>query len=415
MMACASLPPSLFQDKNDMPKKSFVFQGITTDTHANAVRDLFTVPKIKRVLISVAFVSESGVQQIEKELRTFAKQATVFAGIRNDITSYQALSLLHAITANLHTVDTGSRTMIFHPKMYMVRGETSARLLIGSANLTLGGLNNNIEAGMVLDFDLTVADDLTVIDEIEKQFIGLPKAYPDHVKLIKKLADLDTMLAQGRLTDEMALPPPRPATAVGIASGKDTVPRMILKAPPIRRPLKKAKAASKHTTLGKKTSGTKKGVAGSVDIAATVGVEFELVWESKPLTRRDLTIPDEKGTNPTGSINLDKGLLPSEVDHRHYFREEIFSELTWAPRSTTVEEAFAKFQLVLKGVSYGEFELAIRHTTGTTSKAYLQNNAMTRLSWGPMRDYIARPDLIDRTLVLFRDKVDPTRFILEMD
>lgn len=399
-----------------MPKKSFVFQGVTTKTHANAVRDLFTVPKITRVIISVAFVSESGVQQIEKELRAYAKQLTVFAGIRNDITSYQGLSLLHSITTKLHTVDTGSRTVIFHPKMYMVRGEGFARLLIGSANLTLGGLNNNIEAGMVIDFDLALADDLAVVDEIEKQLIGLPDEYPEHVTPIKKIADLDTMLAGGRLTDEMALTPPRPTTAADGSTGKDTVPRITLKVPPIRRALAKAKAAAKIKPPAKKPSGAKKGAAAEPQkVAAAVGVEFELVWESKPLTRRDLTIPDEKVTNPTGSINLDKGLLPGEVDHRHYFREDIFPDLNWAARSATVEEAFAKFQLVLKGISYGEYDLAIRHTTGTTSKAYKQKNAMTRLSWGPMREYIARPDLIGRTLALFRDKVDPTRFVLEMD
>ncbi len=399
-----------------MHKKSFVFQGFTTNTHANAVRDLFTVPKIKRVVLSVAFVSESGVQQIEPELRIYAKQLTVFAGIRNDITSHQGLSLLHSITKKLYAVDTGSRKLIFHPKMYMVRGEAYARLLIGSANLTLGGLNNNIEAGMVLDFDLSLADDLAVIDEIEKQLFGLPDEYPENVILVKKITDLDHMLAGGRLADEMAITPPRPTTSADGSSGSDTVPRIKLKVPPIRRAITKAKAVLKNPPQAKKPAGTKKGATvATVNIVATVGIEFELVWESKPLTRRDLNIPNEKGTNKTGSINLDKGLLPSDVDHRHYFRDDIFSNLAWAERTATVEEAFAKFQLVLKGISYGEFDLAIRHTTGTSSEAYKQKNAMTRLSWGPMREYIARPDLIGSTLALFRDKVDPTRFVLEMD
>lgn len=40
---------------------------------------------------------------------------------------------------------------------------------------------------------------------------------------------------------------------------------------------------------------------------------------------------------------------------------------------------------------------------------------MTRLSWGPMREYVASPDLIGRTLALYRDKVDPARFVLEID
>jgi hypothetical protein len=69
----------------------------------------------------------------------------------------------------------------------------------------------------------------------------------------------------------------------------------------------------------------------------------------------------------------------------------------------------------LKGISYGDFDLRIAHTMGTTSTSYLQRNAMTRLSWGPMRNLVARPDLIGRSLRLYRDEADATRFVLEID
>jgi hypothetical protein len=210
----------------------------------------------------------------------------------------------------------------------------------------------------------------------------------------------------------MADPPPRPTTSAGGAGASDTVPRIKLKVVPIRRALKKAKAAPKKP---KTPTPAKAGMPAPQPVPATVGVEFELVWESKQLTRRDLTIPVAAGTHATGSINLDKGLLLEDVDHRHYFRDDVFPHLAWTSKSATVDEAFAKFQLVLKGISYGELDLAIHHTNSTTSKAYIQRNAMTRLSWGPMREYIARPDLIGRTLALYRDKVDPTRFVLEID
>lgn len=140
----------------------------------------------------------------------------------------------------------------------------------------------------------------------------------------------------------------------------------------------------------------------------------KLLWSSKPLTRRDLTIPDQDGTHPTGSINLDKGLLDAEVDHRHYFRDEVFDHLTWASRSATVDEAVARFRLEVLGTSHGEHHLNIRHTTSTTTRAYEQKNAMTRLSWGPMKSHIQRDDLIGRTLELWRDGNDPTRFTLKI-
>ncbi|MCL1886726.1 MAG: phospholipase D family protein [Betaproteobacteria bacterium] len=397
-----------------MSKKAFILQGVTPKTHAEAIRELFDIPDIERVLLSIAFVSESGVQQIEDELKAHAACVTVFAGVRNNITSHQGLTRLLNIGSKLYTVDTGSRTIIFHPKLYLVCGKASARLVISSANLTLGGLNNNIEAGMLLDFDLTDPSDKIVVDEIEAQFTALPIDYPDHIVKVGARVDLDDMLVNGRLVDEMAILPPRPTTSAGGTGGGDTVPRIKLKVVPLRHALAKAKAMP-----------TKKPIKAPTMVTADetvpkpahpiVGVEFELVWESKPLTRRDLTIPDTAGTHATGSVNLDKGLLPESVDHRHYFRDNVFPHLVWATRSGTVDEAFAKFQLVLKGISYGEFDLAIRHTTSTTTETYKQRNAMTRLSWGPMREYVARPDLIGRTLALYRDKVDPMRFILEID
>jgi HKD family nuclease len=379
------------------------------------VRELFDVPNIKKAILSVAFVSESGVQQIENQLEEHAALVTVYAGIRNDITSHQGLALLHNIGVKLYTVDTGSRNVIFHPKLYLVRGKSAARFVVGSANLTLGGLNNNIEAGLVIDFDLTNADDKAVVDEIETQLTSLPTEYPDHVVKAGTIAGLNELLTSGRLVDEMAITPPRPSTSATGTGGAVTTPRMKLKVTPIHRAFAKAKVAPKKSKPPKAPVGAKAGAIAQTPAPATIGIEFELVWESKPLTRRDLTIPNAKGTHPTGSVNLDKGLLPEDVDHRHYFREDVFPHLAWARRSTTVDETYAKFQLVLKGISYGEFDLPIRHTTGTTSKAYKQKNAMTRLSWGPMREYVARPDLIGRTLALYRDKADPARFVLEVD
>jgi hypothetical protein len=399
-----------------MARKEFILQGFTARTHGDAVRELFDVDDIRRVVLSVAFVSESGVQEIQRELTAHGAQLIVFAGIRNDITSDQGLVRLHSIPGSrLYTVDTGSRTVLFHPKVYLVRGRIRARLLVGSANLTLGGLNNNVEAGMMLDFDLDDADDEAVVQGIEACLAALPVEYPSHVVRVGAVAELDEMLVSGRLVDEMAIPPPRPTTSAGGTGVSDTVPRIKLKVNPLRSALRRARAIPKRPKAPRVAAARRAGARARVHVPATVGVQFELVWESKPLTRRDLSIPDAVGTHAAGSVNLDKGLLPEPVDHRSYFRDEVFAALPWSKSSATTDEAYAKFQLVIKGISYGEYDLRIGHTTSKTSRSFRQNNAMTRLSWGPMREYIAREDLIDRTLALYRDEVDPTRFVLEID
>lgn len=405
-----------------MAEKEFILQGFTARTHANAVREIFDVDNIQNVILSVAFVSDSGVQELAQRLAPYSAVSTIFAGIRNDITSIQGLTSLLSLAGNLFVVDTGSRNVLFHPKLYFVKGADRAKLVIGSANLTLGGLNNNIEAGMLIDFDLADANDRSSVEKIEEQFASLANDYPENIIRVAAKAELDVMLANGRITDESIAAPPKPGTSSGSGTGNgssDPIPRIKLKVPPLRAKLKKAKAAAKATVAKPAKKAAAAPVAppvSGVPVATAAGVQFELVWESKALTRRDLNVPDGATTNKTGSISLDKGLLPLDVDHRHYFRETIFNQLTWAATNTaTTEEAYAKFHLVIKGISYGEFDLRIGHTIGTDSKAYKQNNAMTRLSWGPVKNLVGNEDLIDRTLSLFRDMADPARFVLEID
>lgn len=406
-----------------MTKSTFILQGFTAKTHTEAVLRLFDVVDVERAILSVAFVSKSGADLLAPKLGIHGPKTKAFIGIRNDITSTQGAAQLLAAGTSLFVVDTGSRNVLFHPKLYLVRGKTEARLIIGSANLTLGGMNNNIEAGVAIDIDLTNAAERTLVDAIEVEFDALAAKYPSHILPITTLAELDALEASGRLIDELAAPPPRPVNS-GTSPASDTVPRIKLKVPPLRRLLLAAKKAAKPAakvaapTAAKKTVGApKKPVAPPAAVApapAAIGVKYELVWESKPLTRRDLNIPKAAGSHATGSINLDKGLLADGVDHKDYFRKDVFAGLTWQATSRpTMEEAYGKFQLVLKGISYGEFDLRIGHSSA--KKTYAQNNAMTRLSWGPMRVYIARPDLIDRTLLLYRDMADPTRFVLEID
>ena len=279
-------------------------------------------------------------------------------------------------------------------------------MIIGSANLTLGGLNNNIESSVVLELDLTEDNDLNFVESIFAEFDGLVADYPRHVARVEHIADLEALHAQWRLVDEASSSLPQ--GVAGDAKNADDLPTIGLRVPPLRSRVKRPRA-----TQGRSPSGT----TPTVGDADSFGVpHLELLWQSKALTERDLGIPSGKNTHATGSINLDKGLLDEPVDHRRYFRDEVFAALDWKPsRHPTVEEAHARFRLVVKGVDWGEFSLRIGHTTNTTSKAYLQRNAMTRLSWGPMKEFVARRDLVGRTMALYQDKSNFARYVVEID
>lgn len=242
-----------------MATAKFILQGFTANTHIEALQWLFELPDIQKVLISVAFVSEGGVERIEAHVAQHAACATVFAGVRNDATSYQGLVRLHRIVHELYTVDTGSRTLIFHPKLYLVRGREHARLMIGSANLTLAGLNNNIEAGMLLDFDLKEAVDKAEVDEIERLFAASVSDYPNHVCKVTDISDLDRLLTADRLIDERN----DPELEISVESdheprlvdqehadevNQDDLPRIKLKTKLLRRGMVEINSAQEETS-----------------------------------------------------------------------------------------------------------------------------------------------------------------------
>lgn len=398
-----------------MANKSFILQGFTARTHKAAIHDLFDVEDIQRVIVSVAFVNLGGVELLEEKLQAHPGTTTAFIGIRNDITTIQGARRLLDLGVTLFTVDTGTRRVIFHPKIYLVRGARQAKLIVGSANLTPGGLNNNIEAGIVVECDLASEADRTLVESIEASFDTAQAEHPDNITRITTAAQLEAQHEIGLLLDEMAASPPRPASS-GTSTSDDTTPRIKLKVTPIFSSIAAAKRAAKNAAMPAAPAKVQEPEPGE-EQPPTEGVELELVWQSKELTRRDLNIPEEdSNTNPTGSINLDKGLLPEDVDHRHYFREDVFEALTWSgTNKATVDEAYARFQLVVRGIDYGAFDLRIAHTNSTDTRSYEQRNAMTRLSWGPAREYVANLTLIGARLSLYRDKANPKRFVLEID
>lgn len=375
-----------------MATARFLLQGFRPGTHREALTWVLACPGVEKAILGVAFVRRSGVSLVAGEIGAVADKTSVFAGIRNGVTSAQGIGSLLAVGACVHAVDTGSASLLFHPKVYFARGADESRLVVGSPNLTAGGLAGNIEASLCVALERGAARDDAMAEAVESAFATLPESHPRHVFEVGA-EDLPRLAEQGRLVDEEVHWPERAPRNTAVDPG-DALPRISLRTPArmdrVRPPTETA-----HP-------GPPEGL--------------ELMWRSKPLVERDLNIPSTEGTHPTGSINLDKGLLDADTDHRHYFRDVVFAALAWkASGSPTVEEARARFRLVIKGVDRGEFDGAVAHTTSTETPSYLQRNAMTRLRWGEMSEYVRRRELLGRTLQLFRSGGKPDYFVIEID
>ena len=168
-----------------MAELDFILQAVTATNHAEAIRELLGLPKPKQVLVSVGFVRESGLDAVEAAIKPLAAKVRFFVGIRNDITSIQAIKRLLAMNVELYAVDTGSRTTIFHPKLYFAASAKQAVVVVGSANLTFMGLHNNIEVSTLMKLDLSIASDAKFADMATGAFAEMLKMHPQHVFLIK--------------------------------------------------------------------------------------------------------------------------------------------------------------------------------------------------------------------------------------
>ena len=359
-----------------MAKAKFIFQAATPVTHAVAIRRLLEWSDAVAFVGCFAYANKQGVDGFAAHLAPVATNTTFLIGVRNGATTRQGLKRLLDLGVNLYVVDTGTRYRIFHPKLFAAYNEQHAKIMIGSANLTFPGLNNNVEASAFFDLDLSDNADAEFLAALTGQIQSFIRQYPDHVVQISAEDQLHQLLKQERIEDEdkedVHVGPARSK-----AAPKDQVGLMKLhtvKRPP--RPRRTKRPVSR---------GARKGALTGVDPAT---LKFQPVWESDELNKRDLGIPTGTNTSRTGSMLMKKGLVEG-IDQRHFFREEVFAALTWDKQTGKPSElATGRFWLRIKGKDFGWFDLTLRHNTDKDSVTYRQNNGMTHLRWGQAQPHL---------------------------
>jgi HKD family nuclease len=393
-----------------MARIELILQAVSNTTHAATIRALLQCVNADSVLISVGFVRGSGVEAVETAIRPVAARTRFFVGIRNDITSLQGIKQLIALRAEVYAVDTGSRNTIFHPKLYLaVDNGQEARLVIGSANLTHSGLHNNIEASTLITLDLGDARDRAFVEQTTHTFDELLRRFPLHVFRIANDAAADELFEDGRLVDETIIRAPLVTSAVR-KGNRDPLPRMNLHHvahPRGMRPIGRPPAPRR----GERRAGR------GVPAPALPISDYYLVWQSNPLTERDLNVPTGPTTHRTGSMLWKKGAMEG-IDQRHFFRDQVFEGLLWQAdaKRQHLERARATFELAVKNLNYGKFTLQLTHNTLQNTASYRQNNAMTQLHWGDAAlPVVARRDLLGRTMFLYRKDTNPPEFLIEID
>lgn len=309
----------------------------------------------------------------------------------------------------VYAVDTASRSTIFHPKVFLVKGKTGAEAIIGSANMTFSGLHNNIEAGAIFTLNLTKPEDKAFWDSTIGILDGLPTRFPAHVFKVKNRKSVQALFDDGRLIDEDVVDAPIITSSVRKGDRDKLAPMKLARHVP---PVRKRQAVKPKSAVALASTTT----AAPTSAPVVLTQAFVMIWESRGLTERDLNIPSGGSTHRTGSMLWKKGAA-EDIDQRHFYRDEAFASLNWLKDKTRphLERTEASFQIVVKRLHCGTFKLKLSHNTNKTSASYKQKNSMTQIHWGPALKIVAKRDLLGRIMYLYRKDGNPPEFMIEID
>lgn len=132
--------------------------------------------------VAVAWVRRSGTRHLIPAVRKFVQSGGIarFAvGIDIENTSVEGLTDLLSLSriGDCKTVVCHNEAAVtFHPKVYLFRNRTLARLIVGSNNLTQAGLYTNTEASLRIDVpvgDRLIMETLTALDSWRDTSEGL--------------------------------------------------------------------------------------------------------------------------------------------------------------------------------------------------------------------------------------------------
>ena len=170
----------------------------------NRLIELLESSKYDALNITVAFAKNSGVLRIKPSLDKFRKRGgkvNVYVGVDLGVTSYEALTALFLCTDSLSVIHSES-SQTFHSKVYEFLGKHEMLLVVGSNNLTAGGLWTNFESSALIPIDMTKPDNSSIARTQAEYFSAL--ASLDNLLMpINYKSDIDKLYTRGYITNEV--------------------------------------------------------------------------------------------------------------------------------------------------------------------------------------------------------------------
>jgi len=167
--------------------------------------ELLKSPDFHTLNIVVAFAKNSGVLRIKDSLESFRERGgivNVYVGVDLGGTSYEALTALLLHTDSLNVVHS-EINQTFHSKIYQFLGKEKGLVVVGSHNLTAGGLWTNFESSVIIPVKNTagiLGQLLRGVDDYIEKLSSLEESLME----IVVQEDIDKLLHNGYIFKEVA-------------------------------------------------------------------------------------------------------------------------------------------------------------------------------------------------------------------
>lgn len=171
----------------------------------NRLIEFLESPDYHSLNIFVAFAKNSGVLRIKNFLNKFRKRGGVvnaYVGVDLGGTSYEALTALLLCTDSLNIVHSET-SQTFHPKIYQFLGNNNGVIVIGSHNLTSGGLWTNFESSLIIPFENSTPNATQLLTGINDYISNLTALKQSFMYEISQ-SDVDKLLQYGYILNEVS-------------------------------------------------------------------------------------------------------------------------------------------------------------------------------------------------------------------
>lgn len=339
-----------------------------------------------------AWAQVSGLRSLGPHLRRFPlrhARSELVLGIDGGVATREALELaieLFDIVDVFHDLDT--RT--YHPKIYCVECEDEALVVVGSSNLTEGGLYRNYEGNVFLRLRQGNIRDVRVLKELrayrdQLRAEGMPCRRLDR-DLIEQLSASGALIrVEDQRSEDLARRKREELTSRAIF-GKRTI--RLPSAPRVAKP-----HVAREATFKLIPSSRRRG--------STVPERPLLTWW-KQLTRSDAIRKDARSHQRNYVILGKSGF---DIDQKTWFRKIFFDQVMWRRERMRTgqikESAEVSFEVFVGSDCLGTYELRIDHAPNRIAG---QNNSPTWLNWSLLLPVILQKDFTSWYLVLEKHK-----------